>query len=593
MPGPVYGALVPLIGRVNTSILAVGQVRWFVWSAMYQELVEHGYADIYVPTDPGVVIALKVDGAAPTYANLPTTGLTKGMVYVVGDTGRAYVWSGTAWPAQAAGMQITGPTGNPGVGIVAITASGTTLVFEMTVGPSKQVSVPALVEAKGWRDDVAAYVANLQNTVVPEVDADRQAAQAARAAAETARGQSQGARDAAIGARDAAAGHEIQAGFEADAAHDSEANAAQSATAAGLSAAAAATTKGQVDAVKGQVDTIKTQIDTARDDTNIAKGAAVAAAGQSQGFRDEAEQIVADAAAGVVPNGGVTTPKIVDGAVTAPKLDSALQTRIGKADTASQPGHTHTMEEVVGLGEEVGNALSYKADLVSGKVPANQIPAEAMTDFLGAVASQAAMLTLVGQRGDWCTRTDRGTDWQLIGEPSTSLVSWREKVYPASPVQSVAGRTGAITLGKTDVGLGNVNNTSDADKPVSTATAAALAAKVDNGQAPFDIGFVHTGDAARKVGLGGNAAGVRIPRAVTFTKMVVDFDTPDASGSTVVRIDKGGPSIASVTITAPATTAEVTGPWPFAAGDRLFARIDSIGGAPVGKGCVVNLTGVC
>ena len=69
--------------------------------------------------------------------------------------------------------------------------------------------------------------------------------------------------------------------------------------------------------------------------------------------------------------------------------------------------------------------------------------------------------------------------------------------------------------------------------------------------------------------------------------------TPDASGSTVVRIDKGGPSIASVTITAPATTAEVTGPWPFAAGDRLFARIDSIGGAPVGKGCVVNLTGVC
>ena len=37
-------------------------------------------------------------------------------------------------------------------------------------------------------------------------------------------------------------------------------------------------------------------------------------------------------------------------------------------------------------------------------------------------------------------------------------------------VQSVAGRTGAIVLTKADVGLNNVDNTSDLDKPVSTAT---------------------------------------------------------------------------------------------------------------------------
>ena len=34
-----------------------------------------------------------------------------------------------------------------------------------------------------------------------------------------------------------------------------------------------------------------------------------------------------------------------------------------------------------------------------------------------------------------------------------------------------------VTLVKADVGLGNVDNTSDADKPISTATAAALAEK--------------------------------------------------------------------------------------------------------------------
>ena len=50
----------------------------------------------------------------------------------------------------------------------------------------------------------------------------------------------------------------------------------------------------------------------------------------------------------------------------------------------------------------------------------------------------------------------------------------------AAPVQSVAGKTGAVALVKADVGLGNVDNTSDANKPVSTAQAATIAAEVAN-----------------------------------------------------------------------------------------------------------------
>lgn len=45
---------------------------------------------------------------------------------------------------------------------------------------------------------------------------------------------------------------------------------------------------------------------------------------------------------------------------------------------------------------------------------------------------------------------------------------------PAAGVTSVAGKTGAVTLDKGDVGLGAANNTADADKPISTATATAL-----------------------------------------------------------------------------------------------------------------------
>jgi hypothetical protein len=55
------------------------------------------------------------------------------------------------------------------------------------------------------------------------------------------------------------------------------------------------------------------------------------------------------------------------------------------------------------------------------------------------------------------------------GDPATNLVT------------SVAGKQGAVTLAKGDVGLGSVDNTSDANKPVSTAQAAAIATKSTKG----------------------------------------------------------------------------------------------------------------
>lgn len=45
-----------------------------------------------------------------------------------------------------------------------------------------------------------------------------------------------------------------------------------------------------------------------------------------------------------------------------------------------------------------------------------------------------------------------------------------EQAAAAAPVQSVAGKTGNVTLAKGDVGLGNVDNTSDATKNAAVAT---------------------------------------------------------------------------------------------------------------------------
>lgn len=118
----------------------------------------------------------------------------------------------------------------------------------------------------------------------------------------------------------------------------------------------------------------------------------------------------------------------------------------------------------------VTTALASKADLVGGVIPTAQIPAVALVEYLGVVANQAAMLALVGQPGDWANRSDTGTAWQITGLDPTQLSNWTQLLYPASPVQSVAGKTGVVTLVKGDVGLGNVDNTSDATKNTATAT---------------------------------------------------------------------------------------------------------------------------
>lgn len=101
-----------------------------------------------------------------------------------------------------------------------------------------------------------------------------------------------------------------------------------------------------------------------------------------------------------------------------------------------------------------------------GLVPADQIPVQAIADD--------PILT--------------GTFVAVEGEPSDGdAIVWDETAGEWVPapvagggggaVDSVNAQTGVVVLEKGDIGLGNVDNTSDADKPVSTAQATALAGK--------------------------------------------------------------------------------------------------------------------
>jgi hypothetical protein len=69
--------------------------------------------------------------------------------------------------------------------------------------------------------------------------------------------------------------------------------------------------------------------------------------------------------------------------------------------------------------------------------------------------------------------TQPGDDISTLNNDSNFITS------AGAPVQSVAGKTGTVSLVKGDVGLGNVDNTSDANKPVSTAQQTALDLKAD------------------------------------------------------------------------------------------------------------------
>lgn len=112
---------------------------------------------------------------------------------------------------------------------------------------------------------------------------------------------------------------------------------------------------------------------------------------------------------------------------------------------------------------------------ITGLIGTSQLPPLAINEVFTA-ANEAAMLALTAQRGDMAIRTDIGETYVLATESPTTLADWKMITSPGN-VTSVAGRQGAVVLTKADVGLSNVDNTTDAAKPVSSATQTALNAK--------------------------------------------------------------------------------------------------------------------
>ena len=172
------------------------------------------------------------------------------------------------------------------------------------------------------------------------------------------------------------------------------------------------------------------------------------------------------------------------------KVDLALD-NVSNLSDAAKPVSTATQTELnkkINLTEKA--AVNGVATLDgSGKIPVGQIPALSFGS-VDVLNSEAAMLALTGAVvGSTVIRTDVSKSFVLGATPASTLANWKEILSPTSTaVQTVNGVAGPnVTLTKTDLSLANVENTSDANKPVSTATATALTAKEDISNKSLDV----------------------------------------------------------------------------------------------------------
>ena len=285
-------------------------------------------------------------------------------------------------------------------------------------------------------------------------------------------------------------------------------------------------------AIAGGAATVATQ--KAEEASGSASAAALSAV--------EASQYV-----GGVADGTISTPKIIDGAVTLPKLSAGVQASLSKADSAVQPaGLTAAIN---GLVDAAPGALDTLNELAAA---------------LGDDPNIAATVT-----------------------SSLGLKADKSEVVLLSGAQTVAGNksfTGTVTVGGQAVVVTNDARLTDTRAPKT-------------GTVPYDFTLPGAGETTtRAVGYNDCALGIKLRRAVTISEIHYRCFSADASGTMTVEIRKNGTAVsgtsASMTAATQTAGATVTGSWSFAKNDVLTVYVTAVGGTP-GKGLVADIAGLC
>lgn len=373
--------------------------------------------------------------AATTASGAATTASAAAVQAVASEEGAVTAENNAAASAAAAAASLAS------VGAEATAAAGSATAAAASALASSGSA--AASQAEAVTASAAAVAAGLS-----EVDAE---------AAATAAGASQ---TAAAGSATAASGSATAASASAAAAVVSKDAAAASATAALASETASA---GSATAASGSATAASGSATAASGSATAASGSATAAAGSATTASTAATNAGASAtAADASADAALVSETAAAGSASAA---SASATAASGSATAASGSATAASGSAT--------AASGSATAAAGSATAAEAALDSFTDiYLGSKTTAPSL----DNDGNALATGALYYDSVLDGLYVYTGAGWGP-TYSVGSVDSVAGRTGAVVLAKADVGLANVDNTTDANKPVSTATQTALDGK--------------------------------------------------------------------------------------------------------------------
>ena len=243
--------------------------------------------------------------------------------------------------------------------------------------------------------------------------------------------------------------------------------------------------------------------------------------------------------------------------------------------TVADNSHLHTIANITGLqtaldnkvdDSEKGSANGVATLDVNGKVTLTQIPDSVLGQLEYQGVWDFTTLPTATQKGQYWIASVSGNGY-IIGDWAVWNGVSFDKVDNTDAVATVAGRTGNIVLTKTDVGLGNVDNTADSAKPVSTAQQTALNLKANLASPVFT----------------GNVAGLGVATGTSFNSITgLSSVVGAASGTAAVGTST---TVARADHVHPSDTTKVT---KVTSTDNAIVRFNGTTGDVQNSGVVIN-----
>ena len=285
-------------------------------------------------------------------------------------------------------------------------------------------------------------------------------------------------------------------------------------------------------------------------------------------------------------------------------LQTALDAKQASGSYAAA-SHSHTSSDVTGFASDVATLIDTAAgntvaSLVNGKVPSVQLPSY-VDDVVE--AADVASLSATGETGKIYVTTSTNKTYRWSGsayveispspgstdsvtEGSTNLYFTNVRAAAAAPVQSVAGKTGAVTLSTSDVsGLAALISSNGGDKYLTSSTSSITINNANGKSITVAAGLAYTSQ--QDITVAYDAAhhmhGIVVSYNSTTGAMVFDVNSHTGSGTytqwtvNVGGITSGVTSVAGRTGAVTLSTSDVVG--LSATIDALQASVDAAAAA--------------